>query len=98
MDELDHLPAVKQGLWFHGGVSTCHVRIVRHHLLYGSHDVDDPPELAGDHPVDCFYVRYDLPSWHARRQAWQDGGTALSLREAMFIAQRKLGPVIDWND
>ncbi len=99
MDELDRLPCVKQGLWFHGGVTTCHVRIVRHHLLYGSHDADDPPELAGDRRVDCYYVRYDLPHPRpARHRAWHDGGAALSLREAMFLAQRKLGPVISWND
>lgn len=102
--ELDRLPAVKQGLWFHGGVSTCHVRIVRHHLLYGSRDADDPPALAQDRAVECFYVRYDLPAWHGRRArggrgtSWQDGGAALSLREAVFLAQRKLGPVISWQD
>ncbi|MCP5270682.1 MAG: hypothetical protein H6932_05570 [Burkholderiaceae bacterium] len=101
MDELDRLPSVKQGLWFHGGVTTCHVRIVRHHLLYGSHDADDPPELADDRAMDCYYVRYDLPVRRAARRtppAWQDGGAALSLREAVFLAQRKLGPVISWDD
>lgn len=110
MDELDTLPSVKHGLWFHGGVTTCHVRIVRHHLLYGSHDDADPPELAQDHAVECYYVRYDLPVRQAARparagrgagpapMAWHDGGTALSLREAVFLAQRKLGPVISWND
>jgi hypothetical protein len=107
MDELDRLPCVKQGLWLHGGVTTCHVRIVRHHLLYGSHDAEDPPELADDRPMECYYVRYDMPAWQARRPGrpgreapatWHDGGAALSLREAVFLAQRKLGPVISWND
>lgn len=99
MDDLDRLPSVKQGLWFHGGLTTCHVRIVRHHMLYGSHDADDPPELAADHAVECYYVRYDLPPPRpARQRAWHDGGAALSLREAMFLAQRRLGPVISWND
>lgn len=100
MLDIDRLPSVKHGLWFHGGVSACHVRIVRHHLLLGSHDADDPPALADDQPMDCFYVRYDLPAWHARPAAvhWHDGGTALSLREALFLAQRKLGPVISWQD
>ncbi|MBP6902498.1 MAG: hypothetical protein KBC73_20580 [Burkholderiaceae bacterium] len=95
MEELDSLPCVKQGLWFHGGVTTCHVRIVRHHLLYGSHDADEPPELAGDRVVECYYVRYDLP--HAA-PAWRDGGAALSLREAMFLARHRLGPGLSWND
>ncbi|MEF7612999.1 hypothetical protein V4F39_03680 [Aquincola sp. MAHUQ-54] len=98
MDDLDRLPCIKQGLWFYGGVTCCHVRIVRDQMLHGSHDADDPPELALDRMMDCFYVRYDLP--HAPRQPadWHDGGAALSLREAVFLAERRLGPSIHWND
>ena len=95
MDELDSLPCVKQGLWFHGGVSTCHVRSVRHDLLYGTGDADDPPELPRDRPADCYYIRFDLP--YAVPQ-WQNGGVALSLREAVFMAERRLGPVVSWSD
>ncbi|MBA4260982.1 MAG: hypothetical protein C0443_02880 [Comamonadaceae bacterium] len=95
MKNLDHLPLVKQGLWFYGGVTTCHVQIVHHHTLYGSGDADDPPELARDREVDCYYVRFDRPHEPAH---WQDGGSALSLREAVFLAERKLGPVVNWAD
>ena len=75
MNEVDELPVVKQGVWFYGGVTSCPVRIVRHHTLYGTHDPEDPPEL-------------ETPGL--------DGGTALSLREAVFLAERKLGPVVSW--
>lgn len=95
---LDGLPCVKQGLWLHGGVTTCHVRIVRHHLLYGTGDADDPPELAEDRPADCYYVLFDLPHPAAVAAHWQNGGAALSLREAVFMAERRLGPVLSWND
>ncbi len=91
--DLERLPCVKQGLWFHGGVSACHVRIVHHHLLMGSGDDDDPPELARDRVADCYYVLFDLP--HAD---WHNGGAALSLREAVFMAQRRLGPMLSWSD
>lgn len=91
---LDRLPPVRQGLWFHGGVTTCHVRIVRHGTLAGTGDADDPPEIARDRKVDCYYIRYDLPHPHA----WHDGGAALSLREAVFMAERRLGPVVSWDD
>lgn len=76
MDVLDRLPCIKQGLWFYGGVTCCHVRSM----------------------MECFYVRHDLP--HAPRlpAAWHDGGAALSLREAVFLAERRLGPSIHWND
>jgi hypothetical protein len=95
MNEIDHLPAVKQGLWFYGGLTACPVRIVQHDLLCGTHDPEDPSELAADRVADCFYIRYQPPGPH---QNWHDGGVALSLREALFLAQRKLGPVVQWAD
>ena len=94
MEEVDAMPAIKHGYWFYGGLTCCPVRIVQHHMLYGTHDPEDPPELAYDRVADCFYIRYHPPGIH---QQWQDGGVALSLREAMFLAQRKLGPVVQWN-
>lgn len=93
MSEIDHLPAVREGQWFFAGMTACPVRIVQHHTLYGTHDPEDPQELAADRPVDCFYIRYQPPGAHG---GWRDGGTALSLREALFMAQRKLGPVLHW--
>jgi hypothetical protein len=95
MNKLDQMPCVKQGLWFHGGVTTCPVRIVRHHVLYGTGDPDDPPDWAEDSERECFYIRYHLPSGP---QPWQDGGAALSLREAVFMAERKLGLWVSWID
>lgn len=95
MSHVDELPAVKRGQWFFGGVTTCPVRIVRCQTLYGSHDPEDPPELAADRPAECYYIRYHLPG---SAEAWHDGGTALSLREAVFLAERKLGPVVNWED
>lgn len=95
MNEVDQLPPVKEGLWFYAGVTTCHVRIVHHHTLFGSGDADDPPELAADREMPCFYVRYHGPM---PSQAWCDGGAALSLSEAMFLAERRLGPVVNWLD
>ncbi|MGS5086057.1 hypothetical protein ACVC7V_06050 [Hydrogenophaga sp. A37] len=95
MNDVDQLPSIKQGQWFYGGLTTCAVRIVRHHTLYGSGDADDPPELFSDRAVECYYIRYHVP---AAAQPWLDGGSALSLREAVFLAERKLGPVVTWVD
>ncbi|MCB4366361.1 hypothetical protein KIH07_21715 [Hydrogenophaga taeniospiralis] len=95
MKDVDQLPAVKHGLWFFAGVTTCHVHIVRHHTLYGTGDADDPPELARDREVECYYIRFDKPHTPV---PWQDGGAALSLREAVFLAERRLGPVVCWAD
>ena len=90
LHDVDHRPAIKQGLWFYGGVTPCHVRIVRHHTLVGTGDADDPPDLANDRAVECFYVRFDHPH---TGPGWHDGGAALSLREAVFMAERRLGPL-----
>ena len=95
MPEIDCLPAVKQGYWFYAGVTLCPVRIVQHNMLFGTGDPEDPPDIAIDRITDCFYVRYHPPGSNAH---WLDGGTALSLREAVFLAQRKLGPAVQWND
>jgi len=95
MEQIDFMPAVKQGYWFYGGLTLCPVRIVQHHTLYGTHNPEDPPEIATDRSAECFYVRYHPPGG---TEHWHDGGTALSLREAVFLAQRKLGPVVQWND
>lgn len=95
MNEIDHLPAVKQGHWFFGGITACPVRIVQHHTLFGTQNPEDPPELAADRTGKCFYIRYRPPGAH---EVWRDGGSALSLKEALFMAQRKLGPVLHWAD
>lgn len=94
MSEVDQLPALQEGHWYAGGVTVCPVRIVRHHIQYGTHDPDDPPELSEDRPGECYYVRYRPPGAAAD---WRDGGVALSLREAVFLAERKLGPVVHWD-
>jgi len=94
MEEVDAMPAIKHGYWFYGGLTCCPVRIVQHHTLYGTHDPEDPPELAGDRTAECFYIRYHPPGGH---EDWRDGGVAFSLREALFLAQRKLGPVVQWE-
>ena len=95
MQDVDELLCVRQGLWFYAGLTTCHVRILRHHTLFGTHEATDPPEVANDRAVECYYIRFDRPD--ACHQ-WLDGGAALSLREAMFLAQQRLGPVVSWSE
>ena len=95
MNHVNERTTVRQGLWFHGGVTPSHVRIERQHTLPGSHDADDPPEIAHDREVECYCIRYELP--HSLT-VWHDGGCTLSLREALFMTQRRLGPVVFWDE
>lgn len=62
---------------------------------FGTNDPSDPPEISFDKKTDCYYVRYHPPGSH---ESWHDGGSALSLREAVFLAHSKLGPVVHWTD
>jgi hypothetical protein len=95
MSDIDLQHAVKQGRWYAGGLTPCPVRIVRHHTLFGTHDPEDPPDIAADVVAECYYVRYHPPGVH---EYWHDGGVALTLREAIFLAERKLGPRVQWDE
>jgi hypothetical protein len=94
MQNIDTMKLIKQGQWFHAGLTSCPVRIVQHTMLHGTHDPEDPPELAADIQADCFYVYFCLPQ---TPDDWCEGGAALSLREAIFLAQRKLGSSLQWD-
>ena len=95
MKIIDHKLAVKQGYWFYAGINLCPVKIVNHQTLYGTLDPTDPPEIALDQAKNCYYVLYHIPS---DRELWRDGGVALSLSEAVFIAELKLGPTLQWSN
>src|SRR5690606_13454888 len=58
------------------------------------HVPDDPPEIANARTAECYYIRYHPPGPH---HAWHDGGVALTLRAATFLAERTLGPM-RWDD
>jgi hypothetical protein len=95
MEQIDLMPAVKEGCWFYAGITICQVRIVKYHTLYGTRDPSDPAEISNDQMTDCYYVRYHPPGKH---EIWHDGGIAISLKEAVFLAQRKLGPILQWHN
>ena len=94
MQKIDSLPSEKSGFWFYAGLTLCPVKIIHHSVLFGTYDPTDPPEFANDQIRDCYYVRYLPPGNH---NTWQDGGVALSMNEAIFLANRKLGPAMQWN-
>ena len=93
MYNLKSVPPEKTGTWLYAKEVPCEVRIVRHHTLYGSADYEDPPEIAEDRSVECFYVLFQTP---AGEPNWVGGGAALTLAEAVALAERKLGPSLAW--
>ncbi len=84
----------KTGTWLYADNVLCEVRIVRRHTLYGSGDYEDPPEIAEDRAVECFYLLFRTPTGQPE---WVGGGAALSLAEAELLAESKLGPSLVWH-
>ena len=95
MRELEQATPVKRGTWLYAGTVPCEVRIIKHHTLYGTGDYEDPPEIAEDREVECFYILYHTP---AGEPAWVGGGSALSLQDAVAVAEAALGSGLRWND
>ena len=93
MSQIEDAEPIKRGTWLYAGSVPCEVRIVRHHTLYSSGDYEDPPEIADDQVVECFYLLFHTP---AGQPEWVGGGAALSLDEAISIAEAKLDASLVW--
>lgn len=94
MKHLERLAPVRRGTWLYAGKVPCEVRIVRHDTLYGSGDHEDPPEVANDRKIECFYILFHTP---AGDPPWVGGGVALSIQEATSIAEATLGAGLEWD-
>ena len=68
------------------------MRIVRSPMTYGSGDVEDPPEVAHDRDVPCFYILYQTCDGQE-----VGGGGHPSLEEAMSDAMKLLGESVVWE-
>jgi hypothetical protein len=87
-------PIVKRGHWLYDDAVTCEVRIVSHHVLYGTGDHEDPPEIREDREVECYYLLFHTP---AGKPEWGGGGGFLSLEQAVLVAESQLGPTLKWE-
>ena len=86
---------VKTGSWLYDGRIPCEVRIVPHNIWYGSGDYEDPPDVANDREIPCFYILFHTPVGEPQ---WAGGGAALTLPEAVAIVERKLGNAVTWQE
>ncbi|MBL8519261.1 MAG: hypothetical protein JNK75_01195 [Betaproteobacteria bacterium] len=82
------------GTWLYAGSVPCEVRIVQHDILYGTGDYQDPPHIANDREVECFYVLFQTPTGEP---SWVGGGVALSVNDAVALAESKLAGGVNWN-
>lgn len=81
---------LKVGLWLYAGEVGCAVRIAPHDMLYGSGDDEDPPELANDQSLACFYAFVASPDDADRWNPLCGGPT---IDAVMALAEAKLGHV-----
>jgi hypothetical protein len=86
-------PVVKRGTWLYDGLIPCGVSIVRGNVIYGSGDLEDPPEEYQDREVECFCVLYEGP--HGAAQA--KGGVYMSLDEAIVHVEHTVGASLRWK-
>ncbi len=87
-------PIVKRGYWLEGPIRSG-IRIVRSQKMYGTGNPDDPPEIANDRDVECYYVIYDSPSPLAPRGA--AGGAYLTLEDAVAAVQKTTKAPVVWE-
>jgi hypothetical protein len=92
---IERAEPVKRGTSLYAGSIPCEVRIVRHHMFYGTGDHEDPPEIANDREVECFYILYHTPE---REPSWVGGGTSLSLSDAIAAAEAMLVGGVTWQE
>jgi hypothetical protein len=95
MKHLEDITPVRRGTWLYSGSLPCEVRIVPYDTLYGSGDYEDSPEISEDRKAPCFYVLFQTPTGEP---SWVGGGAALSIAEAVSIAEAKLGGAVVWHD
>lgn len=95
MRHREHMKPVRHGTWLYAGCVPCEVRIVPHDMLYGSGDDEDAPEIAADQKVPCCYVLFHTPTGSP---PWVSGGAALTVTEAVEIAEAKLGTGLVWHN
>jgi len=93
MKQLEHLPPIKKGTWLYDGSVPCEVRIVHHSVLHGSGDYEDEATVSEDQETECFYILYQTP---VGQPPWVGGGSALTLDEAVLLAEEKISESIVW--
>jgi hypothetical protein len=86
--DMQNATAIKRGKCVYNISTEYEVRIVKWHVLYGTGDHEDPPEVQNDRNVECYYVFYeDL----IKRGVFNTGGGSfLSIEEAIASVENKV--------
>lgn len=91
---MDRQVPLLRGSYSYAGRTHCEVRIVCWHTLYGTGDPHDPPHIAQDQAVTCYYILYRTP---ADPRAWVRNGGLLTYEEAVTRAAALFGAALRWE-
>jgi hypothetical protein len=86
---------VKEGIWRYSDSVECKVRIVKWHILYGTGDCEDSPEISDDRDVECYYVL--LESIVEKGKFPTTRGGFLTVQEAVEDAEVSMFHKIEWT-
>lgn len=50
---------ILEGTWIYDKSKECNLRIVKSHIIFGTGDYEDTPEIRDDLEVECYYVEYE---------------------------------------
>ena len=93
MDSLGEI--VREGHWLcTPELLRTRVWIRRSPVSYGSGDYEDPPEVANDRDVECYYIEWEA----AGGGAWGGGGAFETLVEAEEEVANASGNTIVWAE
>ncbi|HEY4370338.1 MAG TPA: hypothetical protein VGN52_00220 [Burkholderiales bacterium] len=92
---MERQTPVRRGSYSYAGRLSCEVRIIQWHTLYGSGSPHDPPQLAQDRAVTCYYILYRTP---ADPREWVRNGGLLTYEEALERATSLFGGALRWEN
>ncbi|MCT4619102.1 MAG: hypothetical protein N4A62_06910 [Marinisporobacter sp.] len=91
---FENAEIVMDGTWVYDGSVTCNLWIVKCHILYGSGDYKDPPEIRDDKEIECYYIEFE--SMIERGKVSSVRGAFLTLSDAMNEAEKVTNQKINW--
>lgn len=92
---FENAKIIKEGIWWYDNSVECSIRIIKWHILYGSGDYEDLPDICNDKEVECYYVLYE--SLTQKGQFPIRRGGFLSLEEAIKDVESSTLQKIYWN-
>lgn len=95
MSAFDDLPVVREAVWLYDGSVPVRVKVLKSPETFGTGDYEDPPDVAENAPIECFFVVYESAGSPG---AFNNGITNIAtLEEAVAVVEARF-PGVKWMD